>query len=294
MRTFREGPPDLSIVLARWLRVPAEVPTVGVMSLTLGTGPLARPSEGRLNADLWSVAPKHALFLHPMQERIRAVLGGRTVVDTTGVFLLHETGLLPRWYLPEADVAPGMLRPSPTRTTCPFKGEAHYWHLELDGHRVEDAAWSYPEPVPGCPPLAGLVSFYLERLDAWYVEDEELLGHPRDPFHRVDARHSSRRVAVRVGGQVIAETRKPVAVFETGLPVRWYVPEDDVRDGVLEPSEKTTVCPYKGVASYEHVNVGGRRYADVTWHYPDPLLEALPAAGHRCFDGEGVDVEVTI
>ena len=263
------------------------------MSLTLGTGPLARPSTGQLNADLWSVAPAHALYLHPLQERIRGVLGGHTVVDTTGALLLHETGLLPRWYLPEADVTSGLLRPSATRTTCPFKGEAHYWHLEVGDHRAEDAAWSYPHPVPGCPPLAGLVSFYLERLDTWLIEEEELLGHPRDPFHRVDARRSARHVVVSVGGQVIAETRAPVAVFETGLPVRWYVPEADVHDGVLEPSDTTSVCPYKGVASYEHVTVDGRRYDDVAWCYREPLPEALPAAGHRSFDGPGVELRVS-
>ncbi|WP_206330634.1 DUF427 domain-containing protein [Modestobacter sp. KNN46-3] len=190
------------------------------MSLTLGTGPLARPSAGRLNADLWSVAPAHALFLHPLEERIRGVIGGQTVADTTGAVMLHETGLMPRWYLPEADLAPGLLRPSDTRTTCPFKGEARYWHLEADGRRVEDAAWSYPDPVDGCPPLAGLVSFYFEKLDTWLVEDDEQIGHPRDPFHRVDARRSSRQVTIRIDGQVVAETRAPVAVVETGMPVR--------------------------------------------------------------------------
>lgn len=262
------------------------------MALTLGTGPLARPSQGQLNADLWSVAPAHALFLHPLQERIRGVLGERTVVDTTGARLLHETGLLPRWYLPLADVADGVLEPSETRTTCPFKGEAHYWHLTVDGRRVEDAAWTYPEPVAGCPPLDGLVSFYLERLDTWFVEEEEQLGHPRDPFHRVDARHSSRHVVVRVGGEVVAETRAPIAVFETGLPVRYYLPEADVRRDLLTPSDTETTCPYKGRASYEHLTVGGRRYDDAAWCYREPFLEALPAAGHRSFDGDGVEVQV--
>lgn len=264
------------------------------MSLTLGTGPLARPPKGHMNADLWSIAPKHALYLHPVEERIRGELDGCCVVDTTGAVLLHETGMLPRWYLPESDVVPGVLLPSDTRTTCPFKGEAVYWHLEVDGHQVEDAAWSYPELVPGCPPLTGYLSFYLERLDTWYVEDEELVGHPRDPFHRVDARRSSRHVVVRVGGQVIAETDHPVAVFETGLPVRWYVPESDLRTEFLAASDTSTVCGYKGVASYEHVTVDGRRYDDAAWHYPEPLLEALPAAGHRSFYGDGVEVEVSV
>lgn len=264
------------------------------MSLTLGTGPLARPSQGELNADLWSVAPAHALFLHPLQERIRGVFEGRTVVDTTGAQMLHETGMLPVWYLPLSDVAPGLLTPSPTRTSCPFKGEAGYWHLKADGDQVADAGWSYPDPLPGCPPLAGLVSFVLDKLDRWYVEDEELLGHPRDPFHRVDARRSSRHVVVRVRGQVIAETRTPVAVFETGLPVRYYLPEADVRRDLLTPSETVTVCPYKGVASYEHAMVDGQRYPDVAWRYREPLLEALPAAGYRSFHGEGVEVAASL
>jgi uncharacterized protein (DUF427 family) len=125
------------------------------------------------------------------------------------------------------------------------------------------------------------------------VEDDEQIGHPRDPFHRVDVRRSSRHVAVRVRGEAVADTRSPVAVVETGLPVRWYVPEVGVRDGVLEPSGSTSVCPYKGVATYEHVSIDGRRYEDAAWCYRRPLPEALPAAGHRSFDGEDVEVRVS-
>lgn len=147
--------------------------------------------------------------------------------------------------------------------------------------------------MDGCPALTGLVSLYFEKLGTWLVEDDEQIGHPRDPFHRVDARRSSRHVVVRVGGEVVAETRRPVAVVETGMPVRWYVPEADVRDGVLDVSETTSVCLYKGVATYEHVDVGGRRYEDAAWCCREPLLEALPAAGHRSFDGEDVEVQVS-
>ena len=264
------------------------------MSLTLGTGPLARPSQGQLNVDLWSHAPAHALYLHPVPERLRGLVGDQVVVDTTEARMLHETGLLPRWYLPLADVAPGLLTRSDTRTTCPFKGEASYWDLQVGDRRVADAGWSYPDPVPGCPPLAGLVSLEMASLDTWLVEDDVQIGHPRDPFHRVDARRSSRRVTVRVGGEVVAETDTPVAVVETGLPVRWYVPEADVRTGLLQPSDTTTICPYKGVAGYEHVTIDGRRYDDVVWHYAEPFPEAVTFAGHRSFDGDGVEVLVEI
>ena len=260
------------------------------MSLTMGIGPLARPSAGQLNADLWSVAPAHALFLHPVNQRIRGLLDGQTVVDTTGAQMLHETGLLPRWYLPSADVTEGVLTPSDTTTHCPFKGDASYWHLTVGDRRVDDAAWSYPSPLDGCPDISALVSFDFGTLDTWLVEEEQAIGHPRDPFHRVDARRSSRHVVVRVAGDVVAETSAPVAVFETGLPVRWYVPAADVRTELLTPSDTTTVCPYKGVATYETVVIGGQRYEDVVWQYAEPLLEALPARGCRSFDGDGVEI----
>lgn len=263
------------------------------MALTLGTGPLARPSRGILNADLWSVAPERALFLHPLDQRIRGYVGDRAVVDTTSAQMLHETGLLPRWYIPLTDVAADLLVPNEQRTWCPFKGEAVYRDLRLDERQIENVAWSYPEPLDGCPPIADLVSFELARLDAWYEEDERVLGHPRDPFHRVDARRSSRHVVVRAGGELVAESRSPVALFETGLRPQYYLPETDVRTGLLRPSETETVCPYKGVARYEHIDAGGTRIEDAVWCYREPLLEALPVARHRCFGGEQVDVEVS-
>src|SRR5699024_4762052 len=101
------------------------------MSLTIGTGPLARPSSGVLNADLWSVAPERALFVHPLPSRLRGYVGDRLVVDTVRAQLLHETGLLPRRYVPLADTAEDLFTPSEKRTWCPYKGEAVYWNLQV-------------------------------------------------------------------------------------------------------------------------------------------------------------------
>jgi uncharacterized protein (DUF427 family) len=262
------------------------------MSLTLGTGPLARPPVGHLNADLWTVAPDRVLYLHPLDRRIRGELGGEVVVDSTRGWMLHETGLMPRWYLAYEDVREDLLVPSGTRTRCPYKGEASYWSVRVGDRVAEDALWTYAEPIPGAPPLAGLVSFYLGRLDAWYEEDEKLIAHPRDPFHRVDTRRSSRHVVVRVGDEVVAESRWPVAVLETGVGARWYLPPDDVREELLEPSATTSRCPYKGLATYEHIVAGGTRVDDAVWGYREPLPEALAVAGYRCFGGEGIEVVV--
>jgi uncharacterized protein (DUF427 family) len=134
-------------------------------------------------------------------------------------------------------------------------------------------------------------AFYFDRMDAWFEEDEQVFGHPRDPYHRVDARRSSDRVVVRVGGEageIVAETDKPVKVFETSLAPRWYVPLDAVRPAALTRSDTTTVCPYKGVASY--YTVAG--VADAAWVYEEPFADLSSMAGMLSFAGEGVVVSV--
>jgi uncharacterized protein (DUF427 family) len=262
------------------------------MSLTIGSvAPLGRPPGGVLNFDLPS-RPAHFLFLHDLDRRLRGEVGATVVVDTTAARMLHETGLLPRWYFPRQAVVGGDLQPSDTTSHCPFKGDARYWHLRVGDRTIDDAFWEYPEPGPGAPDLTGLISPYTEKFDRWREEDEEIAGHPRDPFHRVDARRSSARVTVRAAGEVVAETDHPVAVFETGLPVRWYLPRHDVRPGRLVASATRTVCPYKGWASYWHVDAGGRRLEDAAWSYTEPLLEAVPARDCVAFAGDAIDVEV--
>jgi uncharacterized protein (DUF427 family) len=103
---------------------------------------------------------------------------------------------------------------------------------------------------------------------------------------------SSRHLKVRVNGEVVAETERPKILFETGLPPRYYIPPEDVRMDLLEGSEKTTRCPYKGVASYYSVEAGGERVEDLVWYYPEPIPEAPKIRGLLCFFNEKVDLEV--
>src|SRR5215216_4870377 len=100
------------------------------------------------------------------------------------------------------------------------------------------------------PALAGHVLVDFGAFDAWYEEDERNLAHPRDPFHRIDIVHSSRHVRVERDGRVLAESSTPYLLFEPPLPVRYYLPREDVRTDLLRPSEKRTSCAYKGEASY--------------------------------------------
>lgn len=264
------------------------------MSLTMGPGPLAHANRGRFNTDL-SAAPAHLLYLHGVPQRIRGVVAAQTVVDTERAVLLHESALLPQWYVPREDVRMDLLTPSGTSTHCPFKGDAVYWSITVGERVVADAVWGYPEPVDAVGELAGLVAFSFDRVDAWYEEDELVFGsHPRDPFHRVDTRRSSRPVTVTVGGTVLAETDRSVALYETGLPTRWYLPREAVDPAVLETSDTRTECPYKGVASYAHVTVDGARHADLLWSYVGAFPDAQAVAGYWCVDDSDDDVEVRV
>lgn len=258
------------------------------MTLTLGAGPFGRTPGGRFNFD----PPRGVLYFEGSPRRVRARFAGETVVDSKRVKLLHESGFLPVYYFPESDVRSDLLERTDRVTGAPLKGRAVYWSVRAGGRVAPNAAWSYPEPPPGAPPLAGHLAFYWEAMDEWLEEDERVFGHPRDPYHRVDVVDTSRHVKVSVGGELVAETRRARALFETGLPPRWYLPPEDVRRDALEPSDARTVCAYKGHASYWSVRVGGTFERDLIWYYPEPRHEALRVKGYLCFYDERVDVEL--
>jgi uncharacterized protein (DUF427 family) len=265
------------------------------MSLTRGIGPLSRQEgAGQLNARI--EGPARLLWFHDVPGRVRAVFGGEVVVDTERARLLHETGLVPVYYLPRSDVRFECLEPTDHRTHCPFKGDARYWSVRAGDRVAHNAVWGYDDPVDGAPDLAPYVAFYFERMDRWLVEDDEVVGHPRDPFHRVDVRRARRPVVVRVDGAVVAQADEAVLVFETGLPTRTYLPEAAWRDGALLPGGRTTVCPYKGVARYHSLRspVSGEEVPDVVWSYPDPFDEARALAGLLAAHQEHDRVEVDV
>jgi uncharacterized protein (DUF427 family) len=133
------------------------------------------------------------------------------------------------------------------------------------------------------------IAFDWDKVDRWFEEDEEIFGHPRDPHHRVDVRPGSRTVEVGFGGETIASTRRGMFLFETGMPPRYYIPLEDVRANLLAPSSTSTICPYKGTASYWHLRVGGRAVDDAVWAYLDPLSDCPRIKGYLCFDPEKVD-----
>ena len=260
------------------------------MSLTLGGGPLASAAHGSFNFSL-DDAPKHRLLFEDHPRRLRALVDGHAILDSIRGKLLHESNILPRYYLPLYDLNDRYLERSDHTTHCPFKGDAAYFNLEVGERRIENAVWHYPEPLEPASWLLGYASVYTEAADLWLQEDEPVAwGQLRDPYHRVDVLESSRRVEVTLGGERIASSDRPKLLFETGVPPMVYLLRADVMPGVLEPSDTTSTCPYKGHATYWNVRAGGQEVEDAAWGYEAPLPEALKVAGHLGFAGEGVEV----
>src|SRR4051812_44739608 len=237
-----------------------------------------------------------ALRWEPTDKRIRATAGDATVVDTTRALLVWEPKrVVPSYAVPAGDIAaevvtggdgaaepeqPPMLAGRPV-----YDPTVAFAVHTAPGEAVTVAGAQGFRPAD--PELAGYVVLDFKGFDAWYEEDERNFSHPRDPFHRIDIVHGSRHVRVEVEGEMVAESSRPYLLFETGLPVRYYLPPEDVRTDRLAPSDTSTACAYKGHASYWALD--GR---DVAWYYPQPLREAAEIADRVAFFNERVDITV--
>jgi uncharacterized protein (DUF427 family) len=171
-------------------------------------------------------------------------------------------------------------------------GEVAWKTVRVGDRVVENAAWIVLDPPPGLAPLRDYVSFAWGQMDAWYEEEEVVFVHARDPRKRVDVLASSRHVRVVIAGETVAETRRPHLLFETSLPTRYYIPREDVRMDLLEPTKLKTRCPYKGIASYWSARIGDHIAKNIVWSYPEPIPECHKIKGLLCFFDERVDLYV--
>jgi uncharacterized protein (DUF427 family) len=110
--------------------------------------------------------------------------------------------------------------------------------------------------------------------------------------HSIELTDDDRHIEISVGGVVVASTDRAVVLQETGLPPRYYLPRDDVRTDLLEPTTKETSCPFKGAASYWSVDAGGTRHENLVWSYADPIAGVERIAGRLAFFDERVDVVI--
>ena len=260
------------------------------MSLSKGTGPFGESKTGTGNYTIDS--PKHVLYFDPCAKRVRVVLNGETVADSTRTKLLHETGILPVYYFPTDDIRSEFLTPTDHSTHCPFKGDASYWTITVGDRVEENALWGYETPNPESQFLLGHAAFYFNKMDQWFEEDEQIFVHARDPYTRVDVLQSSRHVRVSFDGEVVAETDHPVILFETSLPARFYIPRADVRLDLFEASELVTQYPYKGYASHLSLKGRGKAGQDVAWCYEDPLGEVAAIKDLVAFYDTKCEIEV--
>jgi uncharacterized protein (DUF427 family) len=221
--------------------------------------------------------------------RVRTYFGGKLIADSERALLVYETKRPPAYWFPIADVRMEYLNQKDASNGA---NEVLRWRIRVDDHVIENAARAYAKPGGDLAALDDHLTFYWDEMDAWFEEDEEIFVHPRDPYTRVDTVHSSRHVRVEIGGVVVAETRRPVLLFETGLPTRYYIPKQDVRMDLLQPTSSVSRCPYKGVARYWSGPLGGSMIHDVVWSYPAPIPECPKIENLLSFYNERVDLYV--
>ncbi len=218
---------------------------------------------------------------------VRVEFGGEYVGDTRGALLVWDENVIPVYFFPRKDVVEAYLEPSGRSS----RGRTTY-NVSVNGRTAENAAYSYTEPEREREALRDYVAFRWNKMDAWYEEAEQVFVHARDPYTQVDVIQSTHHVRVVVDGVTVADTKRPSLLFETNLPTRYYIPQEDVRMDLLLPSDSHTQCPYKGEASYYSVKANGQVLNDLVWYYPEPIPEQPKLKGLLAFYNEKVDISV--
>ncbi|WP_275002536.1 DUF427 domain-containing protein [Promicromonospora iranensis] len=226
------------------------------------------------------------------QTRIRAFSEGTLVADADPALLVWENAYFPRYFFAPEDLK-AELRPAGQGKQSEALGISEVFDVVVGDRMLKGAARSYPEAPDEA--VRGAFTLVWSAFDTWLEEEEVLHTHTRSPYVRIDALPSSRHVRVVAGGEVVAESRRPVVLTETGLGPRYYLPRTDVRMDLLTPTDTVSHCPYKGSASYWTLKVGDLEVPDVVWGYETPLREALRVAGLVCFWPEkSADLELYV
>jgi uncharacterized protein (DUF427 family) len=239
------------------------------MGLSWQQGPLSPAAIGRFLVP--EPLPSRLLYAEPLRRRMRVRFGGNWIADTEDVMLLFEPGHYPMAYFKETDVAPGALELTDYTTQHADLGLTSWYAVRSGGKTALRGAWQHTRPPNYAEELQGRVAFAWPAMDAFFEEDERIVGHAADSYHRIDIRQSSRNLVVRRGDRVIADSKRPLALYESGFAPRWYVPRADIDESSLTLAGHRTFCPYKGLCSY--YDIGEAHLA--AWSYP----EAYPEVG---------------
>jgi len=254
------------------------------MGLSWQQGPLAPGAIGRFLVP--DPLPDRLLFAEPLRRRMRVQFGGSWIADSEDVVLLHEPGRYPVAYFPLSEVTSGALEPSEHSTRHLDLGTTSWYTVRVGEHSKPRAAWQHTELPKYATELNGRVAFAWRAMDAFYEEDERIVGHAADAYHRIDIRQTSRQLTVRQGDRTIAATTRPLALYESGFAPRWYVPLADVDGSALAPAQGQTFCPYKGLCSY--YDIGDARRA--AWSYEDAWSDVRRISGLLSFEPDKIEV----
>ena len=256
------------------------------MGLSWQQGPLSPGAIGRFLVP--EPLPKRLLYAEPLRRRMRVRFGGTWIADSENALLLFEPGRYPVAYFPETEVSPGTLQRSEYRTRHQELGTTSWYTVTAGEQSALRGAWQHIDLPVYASELEARVAFAWPAMDAFYEEDERILGHAADSYHRIDIRQTSRSLMVRHSDRIIADTKRPVALYESGFAPRWYVVRADIDESALTPVEHPTFCPYKGLCSY--YDIGDAHLA--AWSYRKAYPEVGRISDLVSFEADIVSVQL--
>src|SRR6202522_1680496 len=256
------------------------------MGLSWQQGPLSPGAIGRFLVP--EPLPERLLYAEPLRRRMRVRFGGTWIADSEHVLVLFEPDRYPVAYFPEADILPGALQLSEHTNRHRDLGPTSWYNVRAGEKNAPRAAWRHADPPHYASEFLTRVAFAWPAMDAFYEEDERIAGHAADSYHRIDIRQSSRRLVVSHQDRTIADTTRPLVLFESGFAPRWYVQRADVDESALTPVKLQTFCPYKGLCSY--YSIGEARQA--AWSYTDAYTEVRRISNCVSFEPDIVSVHL--
>ena len=256
------------------------------MGLSWQQGPLSTGAIGRFLTP--EPIPQRLLYVEPLRRRFRVRFGGTWIADSENAILLFEPGHYPMAYFRDADLSPEILERTDHTTRHPDLGLTSWYTVRAGGRSAPRGAWQHVELPSYANELKGRIAFAWPAMEAFYEEDERILGHAADSYHRIDIRQASRNLVVRHCDRVVADTRRPLVLYESGFAPRWYVPRADIDGSALRLVEHHTFCPYKGICSYYDIADAHR----AAWSYPDAYQEVGRITNLVSFEPDIVSVEL--
>jgi len=256
------------------------------MGLSWQQGPLSVGAIGRFLVP--EPLPQRLLYVEPLRRRMRVRFGGIWVAESEHVLLFFEPGRYPVAYFPQNHISPEILDRSEHTTRHSHLGLTSWFAIKAGGKYAARAAWQHIDVPSYASELRERVAFAWRAMDAFYEEDERILGHAADSYHRIDIRQSSRHLVARHQDRVVADTKRPLVLFESGFAPRWYIPHADIDVSALTFVEHQTFCPYKGLCSY--YDVGDARLA--AWSYREAYPEVGRISGLLSFEADIVSVQL--